>query len=114
MLRVLSDFAVDVDQTHLALTEFLAGGPDFELPKLPQLWVPRPSHTLRRADTGLPTVNRFGSMDSNEPLEPILSAASYPPLRKTQGRGTRLVDVGMHLFVGLGKAEATVLVFHVT
>jgi hypothetical protein len=36
-----------------------AGGPAFELPKLSQLWVPRPSRTLRRAGTGLPKVNGF-------------------------------------------------------
>jgi hypothetical protein len=28
-----------------------AGGPAFEPPKLRQLWVPRPSRTLRRAGT---------------------------------------------------------------
>lgn len=36
-----------------------AGGPAFEPPKLRQLWVPRPSRTLRRAGSGLPTVNGF-------------------------------------------------------
>jgi hypothetical protein len=32
-----------------------AGGPAFELSKLPMLWVPRSSRSLRRAGTMLPT-----------------------------------------------------------
>ena len=36
-----------------------AGGPAFELPKLPLLWVPRPSRTLRRA--GIAIADSIGS-----------------------------------------------------
>ncbi len=38
--------------------------------------------------------NGFGSQTSNEPLELILSATSYPPLHKTQGRGTHSSRTG--------------------
>jgi len=79
-----------------------AGGPSLELHELLRLWVPRYSRTLRRA--GIPTADsdRFGrrvvqneqmmkccgAMQSGRRGKPIVSAASFPPLHKTQGRGT--------------------------
>src|ERR1017187_2740895 len=71
-----------------------AGGPDLELPKLTQLWVPRPSRTLRRARTGLPTVNCFGSKDSNEPVRTYTVGSIVPALAQPARTGHRSFRTG--------------------
>ena len=41
-----------------------------------------------------PTLNGLARRNQSSPLEPILSAASFPPLHKTQGRGTHRFGAG--------------------
>jgi hypothetical protein len=89
MLLVQSDFAVGVGQTHLA--DGIPGGRPRPriLEAAAMMGAPSFAYVAKSGFTGLPAVNRFGWTDSNEPSEPILSAASYPLLHKTQGRRTR-------------------------
>jgi len=57
-----------------------AGGPAFKLQKPPQLRVPRPSRTLRRAGTA--TASTTASVERTK----VAQAASPPRLRQAQGR----------------------------
>ncbi len=86
-----------------------AGGPGFQSPTQLLLWVPRPSRSLRRA--GTTTAETIGSsfpykrnlsrtlVDARRSgltgqVESLALAASYPPLQKTQGRGTHSLGTG--------------------
>ena len=74
-----SQIALRVELRNL---DVLAGGPAFKLQKPPQLRVPRPSRTLRRA--GTTTAYTTGSVERTK----VTPAASPPTLARTQGWGT--------------------------
>ena len=69
-------------RSSLLLLNKWAGGPAFRLQKPPELRVPRPSRTLRRA--GTTTAYTTGSVGGQK----LRRQYRRPPLQKTQGWGT--------------------------
>lgn len=66
------------------------GCPDFELPKLRQIWVSRPSRNVAKSRAGLPTVNCPGSKGSNKPVRTYRQHRTRPCTKRKDGAPTVL------------------------